>query len=82
MMYVFGGHTLTNASGQEISNELFVLDLKTMVWKAMIPDSTNIVQPLAYMASTQVLTDNTLHIFGGLTQDSANNQFIVTNEVL
>jgi len=73
MMYVFGGHTLNNGVGQEISNELFVLDLQTMVWKAMVPDSTNIVQPLAYMASTQHLTDKTLHIFGGLTQDTSNN---------
>jgi len=33
-MYIFGGHTIGNTvTGQEISNELFILDLQTMKWQ-------------------------------------------------
>ena len=40
------------------------------------------IQPLAYMAFTYVPETNHLAIFGGLSQDLANGQLHVTNEVL
>jgi hypothetical protein len=39
------------------------------------------VQPLAYMASTVILEDMKMAVFGGLTED-VNKQFRTTNEVL
>ena len=67
------------ASGLEISNELFVLNLQSMNWKKL----ENTALPLAYMASTVLLDDARLALFGGLTQDKTNDKkFKTTNEVL
>ena len=60
-LFVFGGHTFDKG----ISDELFVLNLKTLEW---IEYSThNGVVPLAYMASTYIPEISMLAIFGGLT---------------
>jgi len=56
-MYVFGGHTVAmTGSNQEISNELFELNLQTMNWKKLGPTNDNAVQPLAYMANTVLIS--------------------------
>jgi len=37
-MYIFGGHTVPDSgNNQEISNELFVLDLQSMNWTKLGP---------------------------------------------
>ena len=68
-MYIFGGHTINNpVTGQEISNELFELNLGTMQWRRLdTPDGLNSVQPLAYTANTEVIESNRMALFGGLT---------------
>ena len=67
-MYIFGGHTVSSPnSSQEISNELFTLDLTSMQWQRVQVSSQNMVQPLAYMAYTTVIEDNLLAVFGGLS---------------
>ena len=44
--------------------------------------SQNMVQPLAYTASTVLQEKQKLAIFGGLTQDSSTGGFKVVNEVI
>ena len=67
-MFVFGGHTVSSPnSNQEISNELFTMDLTTMQWQKVQVSSQNMVQPLAYMAYTTVIEENLLAVFGGLS---------------
>ena len=53
-----------------------------MTWYRLPQDSQNMVMPLAYMASTIDLDLQRLAIFGGLTQDPANKEFRVVNEVM
>ena len=48
----------------------------------MQADSQNMVVPMAYMATTIDLDEQRLAIFGGLTQDLANKDFKVVNEVM
>ena len=39
-MYIFGGHTITQqVNSQEISNELFSLDMQAMAWAKMDQNS-------------------------------------------
>ena len=67
-MYVFGGHIVPQISGsQEISNELFLLDLQKMTWHKLPFANQNQIKPLAYMATTVLLESQKLAIFGGLT---------------
>jgi N-acetylneuraminic acid mutarotase len=60
-LFIFGGHTVHD----EISNELFMLNLQNMKWTNY--GLQNSVQPLAYAASTVILDDMKLAVFGGLT---------------
>ena len=53
-----------------------------MTWNRIPADSNNMVMPLAYMATTVDLELQRLAIFGGLTQDQANKDFRVVNEVM
>lgn len=42
-MYIFGGHTVSQANGREVSNELFKMDLKTFQWSQVdAVDSTRL----------------------------------------
>ena len=83
-LYIFGGHTINNMlTNQEISNELFMLDLGTMQWSRRdAPDGVSQVQPLAYTAFTEIVESDKLALFGGLTQDVTTGEFRVTSEVL
>ena len=82
-MYIFGGHTVPDPrTSQEISNELFVLDLQSMNWTKLGPNAQQGMLPLAYMANTLVVEESKLALFGGLTQDESDSKFKVTNEVL
>lgn len=53
-----------------------------MTWYRIPADANNMVMPLAYMATTVDLDLHRLAIFGGLTQDPANKEFRVVNEVM
>ena len=54
-MFVFGGHTIAGHDGKDISNDIFFLNLKTMMWQKVQVSSKNMVHPLAYSASTVLL---------------------------